>query len=368
MTTTNELDKLKLRQICFIFLAFTPVTKIALLPSVLAGFCEETLWISTLLSFSLDVGVLLIFLRLSVKRRGETAFSIAEKTFSKPVARIFSFLYGAYFMLKATVPLLEQQDYVHNTLYEISPSIFIFLPFFILSFYLSLKGLKIIGRCADASIWLTAVGFIMVFLLAIPKVDYTNILPIIQKPTYKPVIGSLRSVIWFSDSVYCLLFLGHFKTEKGQTLKLTLSYIAVAVVVTFFMVTFYASFTSIAKTRFFATPELTIYSLAITNSARFDYIAIFILMFSQVFAIILPIFLATKCFKKAFNLKSALVPAIVVNAVLATFTVVFTGKLFAVLAVISNYLSYAFIFFGYVVPVMLLFVPKVKNSENESQT
>lgn len=364
----NEKNKLKVRQICFIFLAFMPVTKIALLPSVLAGFCGERLWVSALLSFSLDVGVVLIALRLFKKHENKTLYNILETTFSEFFAKCVYFGYGVYFILKAIIPLLEQQDYVHNTLYEISPSILIFLPLFLVSFYQSLKGLKIIGRCADACIWLTAIGLGMVFFLSVSEADFTNILPIIQKPTYKPVIGSFKSVIWYSDSVYMLLFLGHFKEEKHQTFKIVGSYVLSSIVIVLFLILFYCCFSSVASTRFFATSELTIYSLAITNSARLDYVAIFLLMFSQVFAIILPIFLATKCFERVLGLKKALIPAIIVNAALAIFIVLFTGKLFQVLAVIADYLNYLFIFFGYVVPVLLLFAPKEKKLEITPKT
>lgn len=362
----NEQNKLKLRQICFIFLAFMPVTKIALLPSVLSGFCDEQLWIAALFGFLLDLSVLFIAMHLYKKHDNCTLFYLLENKISKGFARAVYFGYGVYFILKAIVPILEQQDYVHNTLYEISPSVIVFLPLFAVSFYQSLKGLKILGRCADACIWLTAFGLFLVFFLAFPITDFTNILPIIQKPTYKPFNATFRSIIWFSDSVYMLLFLGHFQGEKRQTLKVCGSYGLASLVVIFFMVVFYSAFSSIAETRFFATPELTVYSLAIANSARFDYIAIILLMFSQVFAIILPVYLATKCFERAFGLKKALIPAIVINLSLAIFTVIFTGKLFSVLSFMSKYLSYAFIFFGYVVPLLLLFIPKEKH-ENPSK-
>lgn len=363
----NEQNKLKLRQICFIFLAFMPVTKIALLPSVLSGFCEERLWVAALLGFLLDIGVLFIALHLYKKHDNCTLFYLLENKFSKGAAKAVYFGYGVYFILKAIVPILEQQDYVHNTLYEISPSAAVFVPLFIVSFYQSLKGLKILGRCADACIWLTGLGLFLVFFLAFNIVDFTNIFPIVQKPTYKPVNALFRSIIWFSDSVYFLLFSGHFEGEKKQTLKVVGSYGLASFIVIFFMVVFYSAFGSIAKTRFFATTELTIYSLAIANSARFDYIAIILLMFSQVFAIILPVYLATKCFERAFGLKKALIPAIIINLLLAVFTVVFTEKLFTVLSFMSNYLSYVFIFFGYVIPFALLFIPKEKKLENTSK-
>lgn len=360
MMSQNEKNKIKLRQICFIFLAFMPATKIALLPSVLAGFADEKLWVSALIGFLFDIAVLLIAMRICKKHDNCTVYYLLESHFSPALAKAVYFGYGVYFILKALVPLLEQQDYIQNTLYEITPSIFVFLPFFFLSFYQSLKGLKILGRAADACIYLTALGLMLTFFLSVPTADFTNMLPIIQKTTYKPVIGAFKSVIWFSDSVYILLFLGHFKTEKRQTLKVTLSYGTASLAVIIFMVIFYSAFSSVADTRFFATSELTIYSLKLTNSARIDYLAVFLLMFSQVFAITLPIYLSTKCFERAFGLKKALIPAITINACLAVFTVVFRGKLFTVLKVFSDYLSYVFIFFGYVLPATLLLIPKEK--------
>lgn len=359
----NEKNKLKLRQIAFIFLAFMPVTKISLLPSVTAGYAEEQLWLASLISFAADICVLCIALLLCRKHGNSTLFNILEKRLGKFSARTIYFLYGIYFMLKASLPLIEQQDYVQNTLYEITPSALIFMPLFIVSFYQSLKGLKILGRCADVFIFFTAAGVALTFLLSVPAADFTNILPIIQKLSYKPVIASFKTVTWYSDSVYMLLFMGHFKVEKHQAKKLIGSYAAAALTVIFFMIVFYSSFASIAKTRYFATPEMTIYSLSIANAARFDYIAIFLLMFPQVFAIILPIYLATKCFERAFGLKTSIVPAIAVNLLLTVFIVIFQGKLFSVLSVMTDVLSYVFLFFGYVVPVLLLFIPEVKTYE-----
>lgn len=360
MMSLNEKNKIKVRQICFIFLAFMPATKISLLPSVLAGFADERLWVSALLGFVFDIAVIFIAMALCKKHDNRTVYNILESKVSPLFAKAVYFGYGIYFILKALVTLLEQQDYIQNTLYEIAPSAYVFLPFFILSFYQSLKGLKILGRCADACIYLTALGILLTFLLSVPTADFTNMLPIIQKPTYKPVIGTFKSVIWFSDSVYVLLFLGHFKEEKNQTLKISLSYAGASVVVIFFMVVFYSAFGSVADTRFFATAELTVYSLKLTNSTRIDYLAIFLLMFSQVFAITMPVYLSTKCFERVFNLKKALIPSIVVNFSLAAFTLVFRGKLFAVLKVFSTYFSYVFIFFGYLLPLLLLLIPKEK--------
>lgn len=358
MMSPNEKNKVKIRQICFVFLAFLPVTKISLLPSVIASFCEEQLYLACLLNCLLDLGVLAIILFIVKKHDNNTLFEIIKTNFSNTLAQIVYFFYGMYFLIKAILPIFEQQDYIHNTLYEISPSTIIFMPFFILSFYASLKGLKILGRCADLSIWFTLLGLFLVFLLSVPQGDFTNLLPIIQKPTYKPINASFKTLIWYSDSIYMLFFMGHFKQEGKQNKKVLLSFLGASLVTVFFMIVFYATFSHIAKTRFLAVPELTIYSLSLANTARFDYIAIFLLMFSQVFAIILPIYFATKCFERAFGFKSSFIPAIIVNLSLAVLTYIFSGKLFLVLKIITDYFSIFFIIVGYIVPLLLLFLPR----------
>lgn len=352
---------LKIRQICFIFLALTPVTKISLLMSVTASFLEEQLWVGAIINFALDFLVLFAILQFSKKHENTPLYNVLENTFSSRFAKVIFFLYAVFFFIKSTIPLLEQQDYVQNTLYETTPTVLVFLPFFAVSVFATLKPIKILGRCADISIWFTALGLLLVFFLSAPICKLERLLPILQKPTYRLIKGPFSTIIWYSDASYMLVFLGHFHKEKKQNLKISLSFIFGALAIVLLMVIFYGVFGPIAKTRFWAIPDLTIFSIAIANATRFDYIAIFLLLFSQVFAIIVPVFLCVKCLETAFNLKNALIPAIIVNAFLFVFVIVFSNMLFRVFNVLVNVLGWIFIVFGYLLPVLLLLIPKGDN-------
>lgn len=358
MTLSNERNKLKLRQVCFIFIALTPVTKISLLPSVAASFLEEQLWLGILINFVLDFIVLFAILLLLKKHDNAPIFDVVEQKLSPTCAKILFFLYSIFFFLKAIIPLLEQQDYVQNTLYEVTPTVLVFLPFFAVSFYTSLKELKILGRCVDISIWFTLLGLGLVLFLAVPICKIERLMPIIQKPTYKLIKGPFSTIIWFSDSVYMLIFAGHFLNQKQRALKISLSYLSGAVLIIVLAIIFYGAFGPIAKTRFWAIPELTIFSIAIANATRFDYIAIFLLLFSQVFAIILPIFSSVKCLQLALNLKRSIIPASIINGLLFLFVILFSNRLFKVFGVIVNVFGWIFICFGYVVPILLLLLPR----------
>ena len=149
MTGLNEKNKLKLRQVCFILLAFVPVTKISLLPAIIAGLCEEQLWAATVINVFLDLLVILSIMALLKKHGNTPIFTVVEKSLSKPLARALYLGYGLYFLIKAVLPLLEQQDYIQNVLYEVTPSVVIFLPFFI-GYGVSLTVRRYCQSCVEA--------------------------------------------------------------------------------------------------------------------------------------------------------------------------------------------------------------------------
>ena len=60
-------NKIKLRQVCLIFIAFSIALKIITLPSIVASISNEGLWISALLNFILDGAMLFFILKMSEK-------------------------------------------------------------------------------------------------------------------------------------------------------------------------------------------------------------------------------------------------------------------------------------------------------------
>ncbi len=363
--TTSERNKLKTRQICFVFLAMTPVTKLTLLPSVLAKYAGEQLWFSALINFALDGAVLLSILLLGKKHPKTTVYDVVRLNLGQFWAKAVYSIYALYFFLKAFIPLLEQQDYVQNTLYEVTPNVITFLPFFIVSTYACLTGMKILGRCADVNVWVFFTAIALVFYLSLSSGDYSNLLPIIQKPGYKPLNASLNSLVWFSDGVYALLFLGHFENEKRDRTKIVGCFLAQALIVCLFLAVFFAVFGPVAEAMYLAVPQMTIFSVTVANIARFDYLAVFLLLFSQVLAAILPIYLSSKCLEVVLGTKKSILPALVVNVILAALLLIFSNKLFSVFQVIKKYFVWFFIAFGYILPPLLLLIPKRRvNDEN----
>ena len=344
---------LKVRQICFIYLALMPATKLAIFPSFLANYAGGQLWLSAIIGFAVDIAVLLLAIWLGKRHGDKTLYEIIKDSGGEWMAKALFIVYALFFLCKSAIPVIEQKAYIEKTLYEVMPRPFISYPLFIVSLYACLKSLKIFGRVADITVGITVVALIAALFLSVPAGDYSNLLPIFQKPAYSVINGAFRSILWHSEGAYMLMFIGKFRKEKHYAKKIILSYAGAAVTVVLFVAVFYAVYGPVSPSQTFALPTVTIFSVNSTNAGRMDFVAIFLLLVSQVFAIILPLYFCTDCLKQAFDLKTPLVPAICVNAVIALFSLFFGSKLQNVLEFSTKYLSY-FILAGSIGVTVLL--------------
>lgn len=331
MNAFNHKNLLKPRQICFVFLALAPVNKLITYPSFLASRTGGSLWISLIVSLALDVALLFFILAAGKDFGNETFYNTLEASLGKPTAKFAYAVYAVYFFLKALLPLIEQKYYVENTLYEIMPAGITFYPFFLVSFYACIKGLKILGRCCDLTVGVTAAGLILAIFLSIGASDFSFLFPLVQKPTAEIIKTPLYSLIWNSDCLYMLFFLGHYRKEEGCEKKIILSYLVAGVTAAAFILVFFSIYGPIASSQPFALPAATVFSVNATNAARFDYLAVFLLLFAQIHSIILPLFLCVKCVERVLGIQKSLVISIAVNLLAAVATILFSEEFFTLM-------------------------------------
>ena len=360
----NEKNLIKVRQVCFIYLAFVPVNKFIFMPASLAALAAEQFWVSLTANILIDGLVLWLVLLLNEKKGNATLYAAVDGCFGKVAAK---FLYGvlaAYFLIKSVVPIFEHKAYIENTLYEMMPQEIIFFTFFIVSTYLSLKGLKVLGRCADFAVWITAAGLIVGLFLSVGSADYSNLLPILQKPAYSVVNAALRTLVWHGDAMYILLMIGHFRPEKLYKTKIVSSYFAGALVALFCIVTFYGVYGAVAPSQNYAFSAISVFSVIVTNIGRFDFISVFLVLFSEVFSISLPLVMATKCLERVFSTKRSVIHAFLVNGIVLLMTALFSAKMMSVIDFYQKYFVYALIGAFFVAFISLALIKK--RGENES--
>ena len=91
--------QLRSRQVCLFFIAFLPITKFFILPSILAKNSNEDMWLSALASTIFDIATLSAVL-FTCKKTKTDFYGLLKLNFGKVIAKIIMALYFVFFMLK----------------------------------------------------------------------------------------------------------------------------------------------------------------------------------------------------------------------------------------------------------------------------
>ncbi len=354
--------QLNTRQICLFFIAFLPISKLFTLPSVLATFANEDMWISAILNSLLDLGTL-IALIFVCKRANTNFYGMLEHVFGKIGAKVIVGLYFVYFMLKAILPINEQKDYVEFTLYTLLPTTFYFFPFFIVALYCCTKKLRVIGRVADIMWIVTLTGVSLLFVLSISNTNFTAILPVGANGLTNILKGSFNGISWFGDSLYMLFFVGEFTYKKKDGIKIILSYIAGILIVVFFMIIFYCIFTSIAHRQRFALTEISKYTTVINNTGRFDYLGILMILLSNFFALSTPLYFGARTLEYICGFKKSWIATTIVVTIQFAISVFLYQYFYSIEKFIVNYASYFFLLMANVLPILTLLLTIKRKKE-----
>ncbi len=350
-------NTLKTRQISLFFIALMPVAKFFMMPSIMAGEANEDLWMSCLINVALDF-VTLLAVVFATRNAKTDFFGLLEGACGKRASKIVLLFYAVFFILKAFLPIAEQKDYVVLTMYLAMPKVGLFLPFFLVIFYLCAKKLRVIGRIADV-LWVsTVLGYLLLMALSIPNLDMGALLPGGANGFVPVIKGAMKSLNWFGDCAYFLFFIGRFKREKKTELKILGAYAIAAVMVLLFVIFFYASFSSIAVRKRFALTEISKYATVINNIGRFDYLAIFLILFSSVFSLTLPLYFANMILERVYPLKRPWMYPLFLAVLMLTLTLTLSEKMWSIEYAILNYAPPIFILFNNALPIIFSLLKK----------
>ena len=353
---------LKTRQICLFFISFLVVNKLFTLPSIVSYYTNEDLWLSALINVSLDFFTILVLILIG-KNTNLAFYELLEVCFNKVGAKIVSGLYFIYFFAKSIMPILEQKEYIYLTLYTSSPKFFYFIPYFLIAVLLCSKKIRVLGRLSDAMFLVTILGFSVLMALSMPHADFSNVLPIGASGLNNILKGSYLSLNWFGDAVYFFMFTGCFNYKKKDGLKICVSYIISALFVVLFFMVFFCIFTSISERQKFSLTEISKYTTIINSTGRFDYLAILLLLLSNLISITLPSFFCCKILDYIFSIKNRFLSPLIVNGMLC-FLIIFLGEyVYSTQKIILSYLSPLFLFMGNLFPVLILIIGK-KGAKN----
>ncbi len=346
-------NKISTKQLFIIVSTGFTLTKLYIMPAYLSNIAKESMWISALLNLILDFFLLTIILKTINNIDNKSLFEDEQKLFSNNTMKVLSLLFAIFFIVKAFVPIVEQKNSIELTFYETQPTLLTFMPFFIIAFYIILKGFKPFGRSYELCLWIYIFGISSILLLSVFAGDYKALLPIIGDKPFNILKGSFSSLIWFGDPIYILFFAGYISDFQGKQNKIKFAYLIYSLSTIFILVVFYAVFDTIAPRQYYATLKMSKYSIALSNIGRFDFIAAFMLAAMCVFQVCLPLLLANMCLNNFYNFKKPFISPLIIITIEATFAIITEHNFLSTIDFISKYVIWFFIIMNYLIPLIL---------------
>lgn len=211
------MDNMKVRQICFYFIAMMPVVRFLVYPATLSYNSSNDLLFSAFINLLLE-GAAVALVMLLAKKTKLSLFELIENTFGRIAAKIVYALFALFFLAAALLPMMEQKNFVLLVMYENVPSVISFAPFFFVCLFACVKGFKSIGRMADIALPVFAIAFVALILLALPQTDFSALLPIAGVPIKDVLKGSLFSANWYTEAAF-LLFSSELRIREAGSVE-----------------------------------------------------------------------------------------------------------------------------------------------------
>lgn len=347
-------SKISVRQICFIMLIYTAVSKFILYPTQLSAESGNDLLFSALINFLLQ-GAIIWAVSFLCSRTDKTFFQLIEGTLGNVTARIIYGFFALFFIICAIIPLFEQKLYVHAIFYDTVPALIVFLPIFFFTVFVAAKDFRNIGRCADICLPIFLLSMLLILVMSFKEVQWDNFLPVLKQPS-RVFSSSLANAFRFAEPSFLLMFMGHFKYNKGDAAKITISYIGGAIFVMSVLAAFYGIYGDLAQSRQFAISKISLFFPAIELLGRIDLLTLYILEIAMLFALALNIQLAVHCIGQCTGYRNSAVLSVAVNALLIALIIIFNNNMNVLSVVWSKWMWIVFLIFANIVPLASWFM------------
>lgn len=352
--------KINVRQICFILIAYTAVSKLLNYPLILSAEVKQDILFPSLINF-IVCGALIWSVSFLSSKTDKTFFELLQGTIGIIGARIVYGLLAVFFLFASLLPIFEQMGYVHSIFYDTVPMLSVFLPFFIFSVFAASKKLQNIGRCADICLPIFVVTMLLLFAFAMSEVQWDNLLPVLTTPA-KSIFGGAAGTFWcFVEPCWMLMFLGRYKYKKGDAAKITVSYAVGALFILFFLAVFYGIYGSIAASRTYAIARTSLFFPAMEMIGRIDLLILYALEIVMIFSLVLNIQFAVHCISECIGYKNNLVLSLAVNAVLAAILIFCQHYFSSIYNLYFRWLWIMFLAFVILLPTLVWFLRRKKN-------
>lgn len=338
------------RQLCFFAAFVLPTGKLLELPSLLTRYAGGDLLIAALVGLSLEF-LAFAALVLFAKRSGSSPLNYLQDKWGQTAARVFCGIYALFLLAFATLPLFDLEKFSHAAFSDTSPTFFIFTPFFFLSGFICVKGLKGVARSADIFPVLFLLPLIGLFVFSVGQADFSRLLPVMEKPFFSSVKAAWKTLPYFSGGALCLPIFSGYRYQTGDGKKLLPAFGVGAVFSLLFLAVFFALFGQLGEKEHYAVMKIGQYFPALKFIGRVDLLLVYIFTLGLFYYTAFPLLLFTELFNRTVGLKGKIATAAALSLGLY-FCTLFLNKYFiAIHRFFAEWLPPVFLLFAVLIPV-----------------
>ncbi len=370
----NEENKVSTNQISLILLVASISLKALLLPSSIANYAGNAVYISMLFGFFFEFLTLLCVIRILKEYPDKNFLEVLKICYGKVFAVIISCLYIIYFGIKSVFILSEARLFFISTLYEEFSWLLFSIPIFFVVIYIITKNVKVLGRLYEMFFLLIFGALIISLVTGIGVANPTQLLPFAENGFYKILYGYGKNIFMFGDITILLAFCGKIKIEKDFSFKLKRNYIISSVVMILFVTVYYCIYSNISDVLRFAISSIMQFSPRIPNMGRLDWFIICVWCLVLILNFVLSLWIQKTVVKESLNIKNHNTLISVITAVIifsVTFFIYFNLE-YLFDFVQDDIVVVFFALFQHLFPIFTFLVLKIKKHKvvklNEAKT
>ncbi|MFP3126096.1 endospore germination permease [Ectobacillus funiculus] len=205
-------------QVIFLIISIMLPTAILTLPSTLVNHARSDAWISLLLATMAGIFCAYVSGTISIKYPGLTIFQIMEKTLGRLSSKVIGFILTYYYFSSCLGILRQFMDFmIDSVMKHMPPLVFAIVPV-LLAIYALYYGIEVIARVNQIILMTSFFVFAVSTLFYFKEMQFDRLLPIMESPLNKILIGAVSPLGWLSE-VSVILLLAPYLAHPGQARK-----------------------------------------------------------------------------------------------------------------------------------------------------
>ncbi|ABP66611.1 spore germination protein [Caldicellulosiruptor saccharolyticus DSM 8903] len=214
----NDNDKISSFQCFVLFVSAMIGIGIMFMPSGVAKYADQNGWIVVLLGGIISFLVFMLLFKIAMSNPDVTFIELLDSAFGKVLGIVFSFIYVIYFVVFSSFETRLIAETAKEFLFNLTPTEVLIITFLLTCGYISRYGVEVIARMCEILMPGIIVIIIVLSFFVYQRLDFSNLLPILNIPIKKLIQGIGSTIFSFLGFEVFLFFLPYIR-RKDKLIK-----------------------------------------------------------------------------------------------------------------------------------------------------